>query len=277
MRPGVLLLCLLLVLPARSFGATDGAPEGTSRSERPTPDCEQARRALVARAVKKETPVPSLTVLRDDESEFPLFADPDTPDLILYRVREGGLYQEESGQVVRVVVDSSLEWTVFFDPETNRIFRMSGFSTGNDFNEMIRTYGGEVDRTDALRLVDGYVGLVYSSRSRPVASLYELRRAVEDVLFEAGLDDAGISHHVRAWLDDERQPIEAALEARSLVSDGNGFRSHRVVVRVAGTRRRPAIEVRRLVLHVSRRGEVRVATDEVIAVLDLAAREKASR
>jgi len=192
------------------------------------------------------------------------------PDLLLYRVREGGLYQDPVGRVVRVVLAPPTEWVMFVEPQTNRVFRMSGFADGNDFNEMVRAYIRTVDRTDSLRLVDSYVALAYAPRSTPVASLYELRRAVEDVLYTARLDDAGITRHVQGWVNKEREAIEGVIEARMLVSDGGGFRARRSLVQVRGSGLRPVIEVHDLTLLVSERGEVRVAADDIVATLDLA-------
>ncbi|MFQ5719867.1 MAG: hypothetical protein ACE5IK_10000 [Acidobacteriota bacterium] len=264
----LLLMAGLGALPAAAAGKA--GPEAVPSRV----DAEARRRSRVAELVKQETPVPSLTVLRDDDTPIPFRTDAAASEVVLYRVHEGGLYREGTGDVVQVVLGRPSEWLVLVDATSGRRFRLAGFAQGNDFNAWIRTHHRDIDRTDAEHVADGYVTLAYASDCATVTRFYEVRRYVEDALFDAGLDDVRIAGTARRWLQPRRAAIEETLARRGIMSVDGGYRATRLVMHRARGGSLPIVELHELNLAVGRRGEVEVSGDRVDAVFDLGAADR---
>ena len=221
----------------------------------------------VSKAIRDDGYTRPFTIRRNDEREFPVYV-PGVQRLIFYEIQEGGLDTEATGRESISIVDHPVTWRVFFDPDSNRVYRLLGFTSGTEFNNLVRILDIKLTAEKAVWLAEGFVELAYWEKAVVVVNAFEARRFLEDELYTA-MEPEELETYMKRWLRRSAKVLENLRPAQSF-SDDRGFK---VVLTTSRCARKlgsqPKVEIRRLTILVARDGAVTVANDESLATAEV--------
>lgn len=250
-------LCLAtLVLTASSvltFPSTDGG------------DADTRARASLRAAIRDDGYDGPLILRRDDAVNLPLPYE-DREQLIFFEVTEGGPVTDPNGVTMIRLVDHPHKWTALVNAITNRVYRLIGFTGGNDFSVLVDRKSSKIDKAQATRLGEVFGRLAYAEFAQPVHNDFEIRRFLEDEFYRV-LEPNEVRKTVNGFLGARRDEIREALrQVRVQVAESDYF----VDLLVAKARRPltidPRVEIRRLSIKVSETGRVSLEADREVAV-----------
>ena len=100
-----------------------------------SPFSEKERREIISNAIKKDGYIGPITIKRNDSVKYPFFSYNPIP-LLYYEVFEGGITKEKNKELQYVLPAHPMVWRIFVNQETNKVFRVFGFKSGNDFSSL---------------------------------------------------------------------------------------------------------------------------------------------
>lgn len=124
----------------------------------------------------------TLTIRREEDKVFPEFP-PWKSNLVFFEIYEGGPFEKDGERHYRLV-DHPRRWRVFVDLNGPIVYRLFGFPSGNDFAKLVRDVGSEHGKVYAERLCESFVEFSYAVKAVPVKNEFELRRFIEDNLYD---------------------------------------------------------------------------------------------
>jgi hypothetical protein len=229
-------------------------------------ECDSKMREAVRAAVRGDGAKRVITIRREDQHEFPVYA-PAVQRLVFYEITEGGLDTDESGRVSLSIVDHPATWRVFVDRDSNRVYRVFGFSSGTEFSVLAKSLMIKLSAEKARLLAEGFVELAYATRATVVRNGVEARRFVEGELYSA-LRPADLDGFMTTWLKRSGKTL-TSVNAPSVHATDDGFDVTLTVAKGAGeTEYQPKAEIRLMQIHIAPDSSLSVTSDRLLVTAE---------
>jgi hypothetical protein len=228
-------------------------------------DLRTACRAEITKVIRATGYDGPLTFLRNDAQPLALNPMKWKDQMLFFRIMDAGEFTDEDGRTWFTLGSvHSTDWHVFVDPISCEVFRMYGFSGGNDYSEMARHIKSRVREGEADYIAENYLELTYSPGGSLITSKYEALQFVEDNYY-ASMGEEGIESCLRPWLKKHYRKIKNSISAPQVEEIEDRFRVKLAFGVSAGVGVvDPVIEIRSLTLDVDRIGDTHIRSEQVL-------------